>query len=67
MFQWMKKDLGNKVEFMCEKCLKPYHFLLSLKMVGLKGYKRYEVNYGGLWGAVATGKDSIESKQPVSV
>ena len=40
--------LGSKVQFMCEICLKTYHFLLIPKMVGLKGYKRYEVNYGGV-------------------
>ena len=39
---------------LCEKCLKTYHFLLSPKMVGLKGYKRYKVSYGDVWGAVAT-------------
>ena len=38
---------------MCEQCLKTYHFLLSPNMVDLKGYKRYEVNYGGVWGAAA--------------
>ena len=33
------RGLGSKVQFMCEKCLKTYHYLLSPKMVGLKGTK----------------------------
>ena len=39
----------------CDKCNRPWKFLLISKIKGSKGYHFYSVNYGGAWGTMVTG------------